>query len=122
MSKVLQVVEQFYDVTNHRKDVAGLRPLVTDDILFSGPLSQTSGAEAYMALNEQLLSFHQETRVLAQFEAGSDVCTIYELDLKTPAGETITVPMADWIRVSNGRVAEQRIYYDPREFAKAFGM
>jgi len=30
--------------------------------------------------------------------------------------------MADWVTVRNGRMAEQRIYYDPREFEKVFAM
>jgi hypothetical protein len=57
-----------------------------------------------------------------QFADGDDVCSIYDLIMATPDGGTITLPMVDWIRVVNGRMAEQRIYYDPREFAQAFGM
>ncbi len=44
------------------------------------------------------------------------------MDLKTPSGTVITLQIADWIRVAEGKIVEQRIYYDPREFAKAFGM
>jgi ketosteroid isomerase-like protein len=75
-----------------------------------------------MALNERLLPFHLQTRLLRQFEAGEDVCSIYEMDLPTPAGDTLTVEMADWIQVKDGRIRHQRIYYDPREFADALGM
>jgi ketosteroid isomerase-like protein len=30
--------------------------------------------------------------------------------------------VADWITVVDGRMRSQRIYYDPRRFAEAFGM
>jgi len=65
---------------------------------------------------------HRATRMLKQFENGSDVCSIYEMDIATSAGGMITVEITDWIQVSNSKVAKQKIYYDPRDFAKAFGM
>jgi hypothetical protein len=30
--------------------------------------------------------------------------------------------VVDWVQIANGKVARQKIFYDPREFAKAFGM
>lgn len=61
--------------------------------------------------------------MLRQFENGSDVCSIYEMTVAAPAGGTFSITVADWIRVSgNGLIAEQRIYYDPHDFAKAFGL
>ncbi len=44
------------------------------------------------------------------------------MTLATPAGGTLTLAFADWIRITGGKVAEQKLYYDPREFAKAFGI
>ena len=57
-----------------------------------------------------------------QIEDGDSVCSIYDLLMTSPAGETFAIPMVDWLRVVNGRIAEQRVYYDPRTFLKAFGM
>jgi ketosteroid isomerase-like protein len=59
---------------------------------------------------------------MQQFEQGDEVCSIYELDLRKPNGEIFTTMMADWVTVRNGRMAEQRIYYHPREFEKALAM
>ena len=61
------------------------------------------------------------TRMRQQFAAGDQVCSIYELDVQTPAGDTLTLEMADWILVQDGLMIEQRIYYDPRPFVAAFG-
>ncbi len=127
MDPTLAIVNRFYDLTNSKRNpaqhiVADLRHLVADDITFAGPLMEIHGASEYLALNTQLLPAHLETRMLKQFVDGDQVCSIYELVMRTPAGGTVTIPMADWIRVAGGRVVEQRIYYDPREFAAAFRM
>jgi ketosteroid isomerase-like protein len=108
-------------VTNARRahDVA---PLVSDDATFVGPLMQATGVAEYVAMNAQLLGFHAGTRMLRQFESGDDVCSIYELDMKAPSGETLTLTMADWILVQDRKIASQHIYFDPRAFAQAFGM
>lgn len=121
MGSALDTVNRFYELTNSRS-TEGLADLVTEDITFTGPLMQSSGVEEYLALNERLGQFHEETRILAQFERGNDVCSIYELDMSTPKGERLTLTMADWLRVEDGRVAEQRVVFDPRAFAAAFEM
>jgi len=121
MGKALDVVNRFYDVTDNKKG-KGMRGLLADGMSFTGPLMQAHSADEYVAMSEKFLQFHRSTRMLKQFENGDHVCSIYEMTLSTPAGGTLLVPIADWIRVSNGRIAEQTIYYDARDFAKAFGM
>ena len=44
------------------------------------------------------------------------------MDVRTPAGDTLTLKMADWITVTDGKISAQATYYDPRELAQAFGM
>lgn len=57
-----------------------------------------------------------------QFEDDDEVCSIYDMTVRTPTGGTLTITMVDWLKLQAGRIAEQRLYYDPREFAAAFGM
>ena len=121
MEKSVDLVNRFYEATdNHRLD--DLKALVSDDMTFVGPMMKATGAKEYVAMNEQLLPFHSGTSMLHQFEDGDDVCSIYEFSVTTPAGGSLTLPMADWIRVKNGKIAAQRIYFDPREFGQAFSM
>lgn len=121
MGRALDVVNRFYEATNERRpDV--MRELVTDGVTFTGPVMQATGAHEYLAMNEQLLGFHRGTTMLRQLEDGDDVCSIYELGMATPSGESLTLTIADWIKVEDGRIAAQRIYFDPRAFAEAFGM
>ena len=120
MRSALEVANLFYEATNTRGNVQATAEFVADDMVFVGPVVQTAGARDYLALLEMFLPTHVETRMRKQFEAGGDVCSIYDLVQRTPTGEHITLLVADWIRVVNGKVAEQRIYYDPREFVKAY--
>ena len=121
MGSALEAVNRFYGTTNNR-DADGVARHVGDDIQFVGPLMATTGAEAYVEINRQLLPNHLATRMKVQFENGDHVCSIYEMDLRTPDGGSLTVEMADWITVADGKISSQRIYYDPRKFAEAFGM
>lgn len=121
-SSAVAVVNQFYEVSLKQKDAEGIRPFLTDDFRFVGPVDQRIGADEFVELNKGFLPFMMDTRMQQQFAAGDQVCSIYEVDVRTPAGETLTLEMADWVLVQNGRMAEQRIFYDPRPFVAAFGM
>jgi ketosteroid isomerase-like protein len=91
-------------------------------VIFDGPVMHAHGAREYRAMNEQLLSFHRGTTMLRQFESGDAVCSIYEMAMATPAGGELAMTIADWMEVADGKIASQRIYFDAREFAQAFGM
>jgi ketosteroid isomerase-like protein len=121
MKNARETVNRFYDVCNNKQG-QGLDGLVADNITFEGPLMRLSGASQYLATVGPFLKFHKGVRMFRQFEDGEHVCSIYEMTLGTPTGGTFTSVFADWIRVVDGKVAEQKLYYDPREFAKAFGM
>lgn len=121
MGKVLDVVNRFYEITERRKG-DGLEEVLADDMTFLGPLMRSASAREYIALSKQLLPMHLRTTMIRQFEDGDHVCSIYEMTLRTPSGGTFVLPIADLIRVSGSKVAAQVLYYDPREFARAFGM
>jgi ketosteroid isomerase-like protein len=121
MSNILDVVNRFYAATDAKR-VADLPELVHQDVVFKGPVMQAEGAAEYIAMNEQLLGFHGGTRMLQQFTNGESVCSIYDLSMSTPAGGSLSMTLADWITVKDGKISEQRIYFDPREFTQAFGM
>ena len=122
MTGSLEIVNEYYDATNSRKDPDAAGALMTDDFLFLGPLMRLEGRDANVALLRQFLPAHIETRMHKQFVDGDEVCSIYDLVVAGPSGAVITMAIADWIRVANGRLANQTIYYDPRDFAKAFGL
>ena len=122
MTTALEIVNKYYDATDNKKDAAAAGALMADNFVFVGPLMRVEGKTANIELLKKFLPMHVETRLQRQFADGDDVCSIYDLVVSNPAGGTITMPMADRMRVTNGKLSEQTIYYDPREFAKAFGM
>jgi hypothetical protein len=113
MGLVLDIVNTFMQ----SQDTA----LLADDFRFIGPVDQTTGIEAFMKLNEGFFPLVTGMRMLKQFEQGNDVCSIYEMDLKSPSGTSLTLNVADWVIVKSGKMVQERIYYDAREFAAAFG-
>jgi ketosteroid isomerase-like protein len=123
MSTALDTVNTFLKLTSAESgDIAGASGLMTDDVQFIGPLMRISGKKEYAALLGQFLPAHVATKVLQQFSQGDEVCSIDELVVRTPAGGTVTLTMAEWFRLRGGKIAEHRIFYDPREFASAFGI
>ncbi len=95
--------------------------LLADDFSFLGPVDQTTGIEAFMKLNASFFPLVTGMRMLKQFENENDVCSIYEMDLTSPAGISLTLHIADWVVVNNGKMVQERLYYDARAFAAAFG-
>ena len=122
MAATLDTVNDFLDLTNNRKEIERAVTLLAPDVTFEGPLMRVSGVDQYAALLEMFLPAHLDTRILRQFEDGDDACSVCELAVRSPAGETITLAMSEWFRLRDGKIAEHRVYYDPRDFARAFGL
>ena len=47
----------------------------------------------------------------ARFAEGENVCQIYDLVLAQPP---VTLPIAQWLTVREGKIAALRVYFDPR--------
>lgn len=123
MSDSIALVNRYLHLTSSAgADLSQAAELLADDVIFTGPLMRMSGKDAYINLLRQFLPAHVSTRVLRQFADGDEVCSIDELTVRTPSGEIITLAMAEWFKLSGGRISEHTLYYDPREFADAFGL
>jgi predicted SnoaL-like aldol condensation-catalyzing enzyme len=123
MPSPLAIVNRFLTLTSSSgADLPKVVDLLTDDVCFSGPLMRITGRDAYVSLLQRFVPAHVCTRVLRQFEEGDEVCSINELTVRAPSGSTVTLAMAEWFRLREGRIFEHTIFYDPREFAAAFGM
>jgi hypothetical protein len=115
---VLDVVTAFIK----EKDVSRAVSYLAEDVRFEGPLISVRGRGEYQSLLEKFLSAHVETRILQQFSGVSSACSINVLVVRTPTGESLTVPMAEWFQLRDKLIVEHRVFYDPREFGRAFGM
>lgn len=120
MGKAREIIERYYDAFD-RKDPAW-KQLVATDVRFEAPLQHASGSEEFNKITEMFLGFHKATRVVARFEEGDRVCSILEFDLATPAGGEMSCVITELAIVEDGRLSDVKIIYDPREFARAFGL
>ena len=118
----LEVVEHFMQLTNEKRDAAGAVSLMADDILFIGPSVRCNNRQEYEALLNQFLSQHSGWQKHQAFEKENEVCFIEDIFVSTPQGGTITLLLAEWLKVENGKIKEHRVFYDPTEFNKAFGI
>lgn len=119
MGNAKAVVERYYEAFD-RKDPAW-KELVAPDVRFEGPIQRASSFEEFRDITEMFLQFHKQTRVIARFEDDGRVCSILEFDLATPAGGEMSCVVAELATVSDGKLSDVKIIYDPRALADAFG-
>ena len=118
MGEALAVAEKYFDIWQN-KNGEGLAEVLADDFKFVGPLDQTN-REGMLAMVPMMGPAIEKFHMRQKFEHGENVCCIYDLEMATPAGK-LKIPMAEWMRISGGKIAEIRLYFDPRELAGAMG-
>jgi ketosteroid isomerase-like protein len=114
------VVERYYSAFDAHE--SGWQDLVTDDVVFDGPVQHARGRAELVEMTAQFLQAHRGTRLLGRIADGNRVASLYEFDLDAPDGRRMTCPLAEWATVDAGRISEFRVYYDPRDFMRAFGI
>jgi limonene-1,2-epoxide hydrolase len=110
----MQVVQAFgagmMSGTDSWKDV------IADDIVFTGPVDQVHGFEAFCKLNESFMGMIRGNKMNRALEAENFVITQIEVDVAMPSGKTITLDMNEWYEVKNDKIQSIKVYYDADEF------
>jgi len=109
-SNAREVVDRYF-AAQARKDFAAMRPLLHDDVTFVGALGTTDTAEGYIEGLEKTTATMTGMERRVVIVEGDEVCQIYDLILASPA---VTLPIAQWITVRDGRIAALRVFFDPR--------
>lgn len=109
-----QVVDHYLKAF-YSGDFAAARALVAEDFSFEGPFVKTCTRDAFFASAGPLAQVVRGHRLLHQWADGSDVCSIFELALETPASAG-TVLMTEWHRVADDRIASVRTIFDTAQF------
>ena len=115
-----EVVERYYAAFDAHRN--GWQELVTDDVVFEGPVQHARGKAEFVGLTAQFLGAHRATRLLRRIADGDTVTSLFEFVVDAPNGQQLMCPVSEWATVRDGRIAEFRLYYDPRDFVQAFGM
>jgi ketosteroid isomerase-like protein len=105
-----EVVDRYFDA-QARKDFDTIRTLIAEDVTFHGVLGTTDTVEAYIE------GLRQATAAMTALERrvicvdGDEVCQVYEMTLSAPP---VTLTVAQWLTVRDGKIATARVYFDPR--------
>lgn len=94
------------------------KQFIADDISFTGPAAQVSGAESFIALNEGFMSMVMGNRIKMAVEVNDYVITQVEIDVAMPSGKTITLDMSEWYETRDGKIQSIKVFYDAEEFRK----
>jgi ketosteroid isomerase-like protein len=111
-------VAQSFKAALGKGDIAAARKLMHDDMTFKGPLDAFDRPEPYLEALKKLASIVERVDVKKMFTDGGDVCMLYDMVTKSPAG---TAFIAEWLTVKDGRIASIRTVFDARPFAAMFG-
>lgn len=97
-----------------RRDLNALRALLHGDLAFTGPLATLDNADDYLrGIAHITANMTGLERRIAAVE-GDSVLQFYDVTLDKPA---VTLPVAEWLRFRDGRIAEIRLVLDARPLA-----
>lgn len=97
-------------------DSATTRTLLADEFTFTGPMAAIDGADAFITETAPLASMVDGHHVLRMWEDGNEVCVVFDLNVRTPAGAG-SVLMSEWLTVVDGLVTSSRLVFDTADFA-----
>jgi hypothetical protein len=95
------------------RDFARLRSVLADDVDFAGPFGQVRGGDECLRGLQGLSKIMTDIRIQKVFTDGSDVLTWY--DMATTVADP--VPVANWMKVTGGKITRIRVAFDPRGIA-----
>ena len=116
MAHAVDIVEGFMRAMEKGDFVAARRYLDTH-LSFHGPIETFHQAEPYLESLKKLHQIIERVDVKKMFVDGDDVCLLYDLVTKTPAG---TAFVAEWHHVAGDKIAAIRVVFDARPFAAMF--
>jgi len=112
-----EVLQKFYEAVVKR-DFAACRGYLSDDFLFKGLFRTYTNPDDYLADLKQLLQITIRLDVQKMIVQGSDVMVLFELETTAPAAATTLV--AEWHRVTDGKIARVQSVFDGRPFQVMF--
>ena len=91
------------------------RLVLADDFSFCGPFIETTGRESFLTSAEGLRRIVMGHRLLRQWEDGSEVSSVYEVRIETPAGAG-AVTMSEWHVARDDKLASGLVLFDTAAF------
>jgi len=94
------------------------KEVVAENVVFTGPVDQVEGLEAFAKLNESFMPMIRGNEMKQAVESGNFVITQLLMDIAMPSGKVVKLDMSEWYEIKNGKIQTIKIYYDAEEFRK----
>jgi hypothetical protein len=112
MTDATTVAATYFDAWRER-DFARLRSVLADDVDFTGPLASVRGAEDCLRGLQGMAQIMTGLDIRKVFRDGPDVLTWFDLSTSVAS----TVPVANWMRIRDGKVTRIQVAFDARGIA-----
>ena len=112
MTDAAAAAATYFDAWQER-DFSRLRSVLADDVDFAGPLGEVKGGDDCLRSLRGMAQIITGLEVRKVFRDGPDVLTWF--DLATSVADT--VPVANWMRVEDGKITRIRVAFDARGIA-----
>jgi hypothetical protein len=99
-----------------KKDLAGIGEHLHADVHFKGPMSETTGKDAFLAAAQRIFPPLQSLTVRHTFASGGAVAAIYDFNCAAPIGVCRT---AELITFQDGLISGVELFFDARPFVPA---
>ncbi|MEO5595090.1 MAG: nuclear transport factor 2 family protein [Chitinophagaceae bacterium] len=121
--KSLEIVNKYLSIIFvEDKNGEGLSDILATDFVFEDPFSLQRGAKNFISKGQSWIKAKKRIQIEKQFAEGNKVCSIYNIGVVTPAGDTANFQLVDYVKLLNGKIIMERVYFsDPVKFAKAMG-
>ena len=113
-SNLLNISEAYLQAWND-KDVDQIARYVHPDVRFVGPMSQTTGKDAFLQGAKRMFGLLQEIKVQSKFASDSQAIFTYDFVCAQPIGVCRT---AELITFTDGLISGVEIFFDARPFEK----
>jgi hypothetical protein len=111
------VLKQYYDAVQ-RRDMAGARSYLHDNMIFVGLFATYPNADAYIATFTQLMNIVKRLDVKVIVGEAENAAIFMEMETIAPAPATTLV--AEWHQMRNGKIVRAQSAFDGRPFAAMF--
>ncbi|MEN2284307.1 nuclear transport factor 2 family protein [Algoriphagus sp. SE2] len=98
------------------------KSLLADEVTFTGPAAKAAGKSEYIKITEDFFGMVRGAELKRYVANEKLVATEVEIKVATPTGNIITLDMAEFYEIEDGKIKSVKVHYDAQEFRKEFGI
>ena len=97
-------------------DIETAKQYLAEDFQFDGPFVKAESKDEFFSqISPDLITMTRGYKLLQQFEAGDELCSIYEYNIETPVGQG-AIYMTEWNKVQDNQLKSARLLFDSAQF------